>query len=88
MAQTIVRLVPKVRVEAATAFSGTGTAYVFPLDAEDHAYAPWFIWADQAPGSDFDDAPAGSVFIRTTAGSVTMYIATVAGTWTVVGTQS
>jgi len=81
MANTIVRMVPKVRLEAKTGLgTGTATVYGFHLESEDKAYEAWFLWGDVAPSTTFDTAPAGSIYIDKVAG--TLYTKDVASGWT------
>lgn len=64
MANTLVRLVPKVRLEAKTGLgTGTNTAYILDLESEDKAKQFYFIWGSGVPGTDYDTAPAGSLYI-------------------------
>ncbi len=86
MAKDLVRLVPTVRTEDRTGFSGTGTAYFIKWLSEDNQKEVWWIYAAGAPGSDFDDAPLDSLYTDTT--NHKLYIKTAASTWTVVGAQT
>ena len=86
MANTLVNMVLKVRLEEKTAFDGTGTAYVKKWQSEDKAKTQWEILAAGAPGSNFDDAPLDSLYFDTT--NHILYIKTASDTWTKVGAQT
>lgn len=80
MANTLKRLVPKVRLEATTGLgSGTNTAHVLHLEAEDKSKEFYLIFGDGAPGSDYDTAPAGSIYVDYT--NSALYVSDGAGTW-------
>ncbi len=81
MANTLIRMVPKVRLEAKTGLgTGTATAYAFHLESEDKAKEFYILWGAAAPGTDFDTAPAGSLFIDYVLG--TLHTKDVASGWT------
>lgn len=64
MANTLIRLVPKVRVEAKTGLgTGTNTVYMLHLESEDKAKEFYLLWGSGAPGTDYDTAPAGSLYV-------------------------
>lgn len=88
MAYDVIRMVPRVKVEAQTYGEGTGTLYCEVLSSEDKAFTTYRFWGAFAPSTNLTDAPLGSIFIRTDAGNVKMYIYTASDTWTVVGAQS
>ena len=56
MAATLIRLVPKVKVENRGLFSShTGTVYIFELESEDGAFSKKFLFtADAATASHFN----------------------------------
>ena len=76
----VIRLVPKVRREEDTAFSGhSGDVYVLKMESEDKAFTTWLIYADSPTPGNFNDAPVGSILINTANGA--MYVKTGATTW-------
>lgn len=75
-------------------FPDPGNKYTFPTTClgyfalGDETTKILVILGSAAPSTNYDNAPLGSLFILTTAGSVKLYIYTAASTWTVVGAQS
>lgn len=86
MANNLFRLVPKVRLENKTGLgSGTADVAIFHLESEDRVYNHYLIIGDAAPGTNFDDVPAGSLFIDKT--NINLYIKrNVSGWYTVTRT--
>lgn len=66
------------------------TAWVLPFVAPPNsagtAFSFHLIWSIAAPGSDFNNAPNGSLLIDRT--NFKAYIKTADSTWTVIGSQS
>lgn len=63
MANTIKRLAAKVRLEAKTGLgTGSNTVYAFHLEAEDKSKQFYILFGSGAPSTDYDTAPAGSVY--------------------------
>ena len=85
MAYDVVRMVPRVKVEAQTAGTGTGTLYLEVVASEDKALVIWRSWGNFAPSTTLNAAPSGSEFTRTTAGSVMKYLKTDGTTWAEMG---
>ena len=82
MANTLVRLVPKVLTEAKTGLgTGTNTVYMLHLEAEDRAKEFYLLWGSGDPGTDFDTAPAGSLYVDY-GGNGQLWVKNVASGWT------
>jgi len=88
---TIRRLVPKVRREGETEFSGhSGDVYIFGLESEDRAIAPVLIYASGPTTSNFNSYDDGSVVpngsrLIDIAASGKMWLKQGATTWTEIG---
>ena len=81
MANVLKRMILKSRLEAKTGLgSGTATVYIAHFESEDKAKQFYFVWGDAAPSTNFDTAPAGSLFIDKTNGEA--YVKDVASGWT------
>jgi hypothetical protein len=81
MANTIKRLVLKSRLEAKTGLgTGTNTVYAAHFEAEDKGKQFYLLWGSGAPGTDYDTAPAGSMYFDYT--NATVNIKKVASGWT------
>ena len=64
MANVLVEMAIPVRLEAASGFgSGTNTAYALKFESRDRVKNFYLIWGSGAPSTDYDTAPAGSIYI-------------------------
>lgn len=77
----VVRMIPRTRLEANTAYEVAGTAYVLFLESEDKALTVDLIWYAGAPSTNFTAAPIGSLFFDLTNGNC-YYKEDTADTWT------
>jgi hypothetical protein len=81
MANVLKRMILKSRLEAKTGLgSGTATVYIAHFEAEDKGKQFYIVWGAAAPSTNFDTAPAGSMYIDYVLGSA--YIKDVASGWT------
>lgn len=81
MANTIKRLVPKVRLESASGLgSGTNTVYALHLEAEDKSDQFYLLFGNGDPSTDYDDCDAGSLYVDYT--NAKAYVKNVASGWT------
>ncbi len=82
MANTLIRMVPKVRTEAKTGLgTGSNTAYMLHLESEDKAKEFYLLWGSGDPSTDYDTAPAGS-FYADYSGNGQLFLKNVATGWT------
>jgi len=86
MAVTLIRMVLKERLEEATAFATTGTAYIIKWESTDKAKEFWHIFGAGDPSTNYNDAPLDSEYTDTT--NHKKYIHTATATWTLIGAQS
>ena len=80
MANVLKRMILKSRLEAKTGLgSGTATVYIAHFESEDKAKQFYIVWGAAAPSTNFDTAPAGSIYVDYVIG--TMHIKDVASGW-------
>ena len=81
MANTIKRMVPKVRDEELTGLgTGSNTVYGLKLESDVRDKIFWILWGSGAPGTDYDTAPAGSLYFDFT--NSQGYVKNVSTNWT------